>query len=317
MRMSRLVRGLLAVALLVVSMSGQSPAKPTLLRSLDFQPVAKDVASVAFSPDGKIVATVGFDGQIRLWPVADDRSPRVVGHDVKQATFSPDGHMLAGLVDGKISLWDVGTLEDAGRILAPERLERFVWANGILAGVSLANGYVIDTEARQLVRTLSGANQFITMDAAAKLVGSFSDTLATVWSVSSGRLKCTVTAGELKHEHNKDPAVCTAITISPDKRFIATADADGTVILASLPGGEPIKKLRVTKERGTVDVVFSPDSRRFATVPTIGGVQVWDTDFKLVATVQDSGNCGAFSPDGQILAVGRDQGVRLWKLDPP
>lgn len=317
MRTPRLIGGLVAAALLVMSMSGMSSARPTLLRSLNWQQNAKEVSSVAFSPDGKNVVTVGDDAQIRVWPIDEERSPRVLGRNATQAQYSPDGRFLAGLIDGKIALFDAATLQDAGRILAPERLERFVWRGVTIAALGSGSAFVIDTESRELLRTFTGASKCIAMDDAAKLCGAFADGMATIWSVASGKLKCTVVAGQTMSIDTPDPKLCTSIAISPDRHFVATADQGGTVILAALPSGETIKKLRVANGVGTVEIVFSPDSRRFAAVTTQGGVKIYDTAFTPLLSLPDSGTCGAFSPDGKLLAVGRDQGVRVWKLDLP
>ena len=74
-----------------------------------------DVNSVAFSPNGKILASGGGGGEILLWDVSDPRSVKrieveLTGHKfwVKHVTFSPDGKILAsGGGGGEILLWDV------------------------------------------------------------------------------------------------------------------------------------------------------------------------------------------------------------------
>jgi WD40 repeat protein len=80
---------------------------------------------VAFSGNGKILASGGTDDTIRLWDVATHRqigSP-LTGHAdwVRSVAFSPDGKTLAsGSADGTVRLWDVATRRQIGDPLSAD-----------------------------------------------------------------------------------------------------------------------------------------------------------------------------------------------------
>jgi WD40 repeat protein len=73
----------------------------------------REVLSLDFSPDGRHLASGGWDHHVRLWNVVEGKEipPALLGHDtgVRYVAFAPDGEMLASIDTDSLRLWDVRT----------------------------------------------------------------------------------------------------------------------------------------------------------------------------------------------------------------
>jgi WD40 repeat protein len=72
------------------------------------------VEGVAFSPNGKLLASADADGTVRLWNLANGQAvaslPADIGVGVTAVAFSPNGNLLATAdADGTVGLWDPAT----------------------------------------------------------------------------------------------------------------------------------------------------------------------------------------------------------------
>jgi WD40 repeat protein len=98
------------------------------------------VYSVAFSPDGKILADGATDGTVWLWDFNDRHRPALLATltgptgQVFSVAFSPSGRTLvAGSADGTVRLWDTSppTAEQAICATIGQSLTRNEWATSI------------------------------------------------------------------------------------------------------------------------------------------------------------------------------------------
>jgi tricorn protease-like protein len=277
--------------------------------------------SVAFSPDGRRLASGSWNNTIKLWDVATGQEVRTLsGHNsgVLSVAFSPDGRLLASASgDHTVKLWDVETGQEVRTLREHTDVVRSVAFSP--DGRLLASGSDDHTvkfwnvATGQEVRTLRGHTDEVRSVAFSPdgrlLASASSDQTVKLWDVETGQAVRTLRG------HTD---WVWSVAFSPDGRLLASASSDQTVKLWDVETGQEMRTLR-----GHTDwvwsVAFSPDGRLLASASSDYMVKLWD-----VATGQEvrtlSGHNGpvlsvAFSPDGRLLASGSWDGtVRIWGI---
>ena len=239
---------------------------------------ARTVVRVAFSPDGHRIAGGSLDGTVRVWNTDKDTPELTLnGHPggVHCVAFSPDGHHLAsGGVDNTVHIWNA----DTG-----------------------ANEHTITVHAKTVESVA------FSPDGTTLASGSDDGTLR-LWDTGTGSPTQQLSDGE--------PIFSVAWNPHPgDHDELATADTTGKVKLWSLlrGGNDPIETSVPGRSATIQDVAFDADGDRFAAGGHDGVIHIWS--HALAAPVADDiewTHSVAYSPDGQLIASARDDGVFVW-----
>ena len=279
------------------------------------------VYGVAFSPDGKRLASASQGQAVILWDV-ESRKPLATleGHKgaVYGVAFSPDGKRLASASqDQTVILWDVdshkplATLEghkDAvyGVAFSPDGKR--------LASASQDQTVILwDVDNHKPLATLevqTGTVYGVAFSPEGKrLASAIDDGTVILWNVDSGQRLATLEG---------HTAEVYGVAFSPDGQRLASASFDKTVILWDVDRCKRLATLEGHKDQ-VLDVAFSPDGKRLASASEDKAVILWDVDSrKPLATLE--GHTAevygvAFSPDGKRLAsASLDQTVILWDV---
>jgi WD40 repeat protein len=301
----------------------------------DLQSLAFPVQNLAFSPDGKVLATT-LEGAISLWEVATGQrlpasaEPDTLVHDLY---FSGDGQRLISVIGGLPITWDCATGREVRRfpdvrdfgilpagppVISPD--ESLIATQGEGGTIRLH-----DAATGKEVRVLRGHEKYVgTMLFLAdgrRLFSSGRDKTIRVWEVTTGR--------ELLKLITNDGRLIYGLATSLDGRWLAAlTDSDRnlgeSIVVWDLTTGREAQRFKMRCGRPT-QLTFSPDGRLLAAACGIslpgepGRVQVWDVtigkEYAEFVGHKEHVLCLAFSADGRMLATGGfDHTVRLWEL---
>ncbi|KAF7978465.1 hypothetical protein HWV62_45583, partial [Athelia sp. TMB] len=286
------------------------------------------VKSVAFSPDGRRMASGSDDESVRVW---DTETGTLIvkpfeGHTdwVRSIAFSPDGQRIAsGSDDRSVRVWGTET----GALIAGPFQGHSSYVMSVAFspdGRRIASGsddgsvrvWYAETGtlvAKPIEGHTGGVNSVAFSPDGRRIASGSNDQSVRVWDAETGALIAGPFEGHT--------SVVLSVAFSLDGQRIASGSADQSIQLWDAHDGTPLAK-PFNGHTGSVNsLVFSPDGQRIASGSEDRSIRVWDAQdgtplaepFKGHA---DSVNSVAFSPDGQrIASCSTDLSIRVWNAE--
>jgi len=311
-------------------------AWPTLVSKLTIPlatfPHNGPVWAVAFSPNGKYIATGSLDKTAKLWKNEQAQNPQplaILPHDstVMAVAFSPNGHYIAtGSLDKTAKLWKNELT------LNPQPIATFPHNGEVHAVAFSPNGKHIATASDDTNAKLWKIEQ----DQNPQPIATFphNKTVTSIAFSPDGHYIATASLDKTvklwKIEQDQNPQLIAtfphnkavmAVTFSPDGHFILSASGDKTAKLWKIGSNQNPQPFAIFPHNDKVSAVaFNPNGRYIATASWDKTAKLWrvgeDQNPQPITTLphDQAVESVAFSSDGHSIATASDTIARLWRF---
>jgi RNA polymerase sigma factor (sigma-70 family) len=284
------------------------------------------ITHIAYSPDGKLLASVDYQGSVAFWEAATGRRLRgLAGEQGRWAAleYSRDGRFLATSgADGTVKLWDAATGKELRRLPGHRGAAALAFSPSskllAVAGWDALTLWEVATGKqlrRQEVTKAAFCCAAFSPDGKSVLAGGNDDSFR-VWDVATGRLL---------RRHASQGSQVIALGFSPGGKILASGTIGGTASLWDAASGKLLHILPAHKGYvrgfaflGDGDVVAVAHYHSSLLVRAPPAVRFWDVltgkEVRLLHDCDGSVHGIALSPDGRTLAVADSCSIRRWDL---
>ena len=280
-----------------------------------------EVRSVAFSPDGRFLASGSSDFTVRGWNARTGESVGALGEStgkVGSVAFSPDGELLAsGGFDKTVRVWKLPVGEPF------HALDHSDWVFSVAFGPAILASGGADKEIKlwnletgEPLRVLAGHSHWVHSLAFApdgqSLISGSADKTVRVWSLVQ------TDDASLTFEH---PDRVRSVAFGPGSRFITSGSEGGVIRVWDLETGKPV--LSFAGHSGPVlSVAIDSDGRVLISGGSDGKIKTWNVQtgepLEILRAHPGGVESIALSPDGRFLASGgHDGAVKIWRKQEP
>ena len=309
-------------------------APPTITRLATYLGHSKEVYTVSWSPDGKLIASGSGDETVQVWDVARGTNIlRYCGHCqkigkglIQAVMWSPNGkYIVSGSWDKTVRIWETST----GHTISTYRnynevVEAVAWSPDgkyIASGNRNGTALVWDVTSGKRVRNFLGHC----------VKATNLDVVSLAWSPDSKRVasaswdRTVKVWNAIKNSGKKNDyliyrghtAEVNTVAWSPDGTRIASGGRDNMVHVWDSSSGELLLAYRI-HQGYVVGVAWSPDGTRIASAGADRTVQIWDaaTAKHICAYTGHTArvNSVAWSPDSKYIVSGsNDKTVQVWQ----
>jgi RNA polymerase sigma factor (sigma-70 family) len=274
--------------------------------------------AVAYSPDGRTLATGQLDGVIVLRDAATGQERATLkGHTggVNGLAFSPDGRSLASAgLDRAVKLWDVKARRERQTFLGHTDMvfsvAFFHHGQALVSCGQDKSARIWDLQTGKARVTLSGhasGVEGVAVSPDDKLVATASwDRTVRLWDADTGFEKANLPGGT---------EAMFAVAFSAHGEMLAGATGDGAICLWDAKTGARTGRLQ-GHEGVIFSLAFSPDGRHLASGSTDTTAKIWDVDakeqvswLKTASSIDRPIQALAYAPDGAVVGLGADDGT--------